>query len=248
MVAYENETYNDYNNMYSVEGSASLAPKLTINYATINKTTYVTNGQDVNNSPYNRSAAAEYAYTHGDDLRDGLYDTPNYLSTVAAPANLFGLLGDGADCTNFVSQCLSAGGMYQLQGEQSSISSWYYANVGVVYNASYTWGSATNFAKHWGVDLSGGSSIRRAYKTIVYNTPQDVLYDWDYLYSVLSEGDIIQFASTSSSVEHSMIIHEINAGEIKYAQHNSNLINQSLFELLERKKLTLQTINGYSTS
>lgn len=52
-----------------------------------------------------------------------------------------------ADCTNFVSQVLYAGGISQISGNRKDDSSWYY-EWGLIARPSYTWGGAQNLYNH----------------------------------------------------------------------------------------------------
>jgi hypothetical protein len=53
------------------------------------------------------------------------------------------------DCTDFVSQCLAAGGVKQIKNgiifPHRQTENWYYSNS----KPSHTWGGADNFYKHW---------------------------------------------------------------------------------------------------
>lgn len=54
-----------------------------------------------------------------------------------------------SDCTNFVSQCLKAGGMIEIKSgillPHTKSTNWYYSDS----KPSYTWGGALNFYNHW---------------------------------------------------------------------------------------------------
>lgn len=52
-----------------------------------------------------------------------------------------------ADCTNFVSQVLYAGGIPQISGGRKDAASWFY-EWGLVARPSYTWGGAQNLYDH----------------------------------------------------------------------------------------------------
>lgn len=232
---YTNQTYNDYNSVYSSEASSANAPSLKIIYVNVTKTVYYSSNSNAN-STYNRKNAGEYAAKHGPiKLDDKNYDTPNYVSTAHSVAGYLGD-GEGNNCTNFVSQCLFAGGMSYIGSNRKSTDSWFYKTTLGLYNASYSWGGATSFAKHWGVTPDGEGN-QRAYMTVIYPTPYDAIMDWDYIVENFDVGDVIQLSDYSGNMEHSMIIHvsKPENHNIEYAQHTASLSNQSLFYLLERK-------------
>ncbi len=77
--------------------------------------------------PLNRAAAVRYA------IRHALSANPAYIRY-------------GNDCTNFVSQCMHAGGWSQIKGWYQSNSVWWYTGgIFGVRAASYTWAAAQNF-------------------------------------------------------------------------------------------------------
>lgn len=229
----ESFTNPDYNVFYSSDNTTSTAymPYLYINYDNVLKKTYTNEHQRTANASYNRNAAASYAYQYGDYNSTTEYDTPNYYST----ANSYGS-GNGFNCTNFVSQCLHAGGMIYLgtSSTRTEDSTWRYDTLAWKYYASYTWGGADNFARHWGHD-DIGTGMQRAYMTIVYANARYALAEWSYIKSVMNNGDVIQLAD-SSGIYHTMILYNYSNEnyDMYYAQHTKNLINQSLKELLQK--------------
>lgn len=193
------------------------------------------------NSGYNRVNAANYAEQYAID-----HNTE------------YEYFASGGDCTNFVSQCVVAGGMPMLPGnvvwgitDKTNVQNWFYipGALGDWYSVTFT--SATNFNRHWGQDNM------RAYQTIEYATGEDALSDFDFLVSQLYPGDIIQMKDGNGGFSHSMIICSVgvscdgahkgdphlecaNLGEseIVYAQHTGNFKNGHLRKVLDDYKNT----------
>lgn len=118
-------------------------------------------------SSYNTIAATNYA------LQYALNPNPNYFDFTSL----------GGDCTNFISQCLFAGGINMHYGEALSNNCWYYRNNG---DRSSSWTLANGFRQYINSSLS----------TISMS---------DSNWSSVSSGDIIQLLSGSSAY-HSLII------------------------------------------
>lgn len=175
-----------------------------------------------NNYSYNVYNAASYAYNYA------ITPNPNYQT----PSN-------GQDCTNFVSQCIYAGGLpYIDNGSRTDMGSWYYQELLWQYYASYTWGGAYNFGLHWGT--TGGIGIQRAYKTIEYINAAAVIDDWVNVYNNLYKGDIIQLINRDTNkAHHSLIVHNdiyINptylVDDVLFAMHTYNDRDRSFYELM----------------
>lgn len=192
------------------------------------KTTYINSKADT--SYYDRSAAVAYAsqYACWQDS-DQKLDTPGYIYF------------ETGNCTNFVSQCLVAGGLVQIPGSRTSDSSWYYLNR----LSSYTWAGAENFSRHLGRNNYGVGNQRVA-ETIVYNTVMDAYNDWSYLYMNAYNGDVLQIFNCDGIVHHSMLVYndmvttQYNQFDIQYAQHTSNKIDSLYRYLLENKNNTTE--------
>lgn len=118
-------------------------------------------------SGYNTSAATNYALTYA--------LTPN--TSYADFTNI------GGDCTNFISQCLYAGGKNMHYGAAYTGDCWYYTTST---NRSSTWTGAAEFRSYV---LSSNSQLGMSTS------------DWNNV----SNGDIIQMLS-SDSAYHSLII------------------------------------------
>ena len=93
---------------------------------------------------YNNSNAVNYAYKWTDNYKN-LRNTSQY-GYYSVSAN---------DCTNFVSQCLKAGGMKNRSGLYTSKNAWYYNDT----KPSHTWGGAQNFYNHWKSRAGVASSV-----------------------------------------------------------------------------------------
>lgn len=221
---YKDQTYSDYNSVYSSEGATSGVPKLTITLikCDINRDIYSNVNYDYSN--YDRTVSSIYATNNRNSFSE-THDTVGYLSTSQSIVNkTFGDKDDPVgDCTNFVSQCLKAGGMKEIEGSESSIKSWYYdVLLSKYYNASDTWGHAPSFCKHWG-HTPNGEGIQSAYQTIIYHDFESALLDWDYILNTVKKGDVIQYYADSVGIFHSGIVFSVdkNARTIKYMQHSS---------------------------
>ena len=124
-------------------------------------------------STYDGGQASSYALNHA------LNYNPNYAD----------FSGNGGDCTNFISQCLYAGGISQHVGTAYSTNSWFYKTST---NRSATWTSANIFKNY----VTGSSSK--------INMPSS---SW----GSVTYGDIIQLLSGSNAY-HSMIVSGIVYG------------------------------------
>ena len=194
----------------------------------VNKRTY-TNSNSNANSQYSRTIARNYAYTFAEWTDpNGQYDTPFYLKTGAS------------NCTNFVSGALYVGGgmdYAQYDSNRTQDTAWWYNDIlGTIYYATYTWGGAPNFARHWGRDYDG-NGLQRGYQTIIYESPQEVLKDWTFITNNINEGDVIQVTRPGElSVSHAMIVHDVtdtNPKDVLFAQHTGPARNVSLREKLQ---------------
>ena len=109
-----------------------------------------------------------------------------------------------ADCTNFASQIVRAGG---IENKGSASSGWYYGGVG---NNSDAWRLADNFVKYWKVD----------YSTINFNT----------FSNKISKGKFIAYDSNSDGKwNHVAFVTDTKSGtttsgykDFKVAQHTKN--------------------------
>ena len=192
------------------------------------KITYINN--EHGNAHYNRNKAKEYAEKYAEYASTKTKDTPNYASTKHSVSGYIDR-GDGNNCTNFVSQCLKAGGMAYVTGDRTKDTSWFYETKATLYYASYTWGGAANFARHWGHNDKGVGN-QRAYMTVIYENAEQAFLDWNYIKTTFMVGDVLQLAN-SNGVYHTMIIHDTT--NMSYAQHTNNGKNAPLYDLLQLK-------------
>lgn len=114
----------------------------------------------ISDSVYDATAAVNYAYSWWDKTNNSEY--PYYAEYYGMDTSRidYNDLDEGStgqsvperawsDCTNFVSQCLIAGGVEQIKSglilPHQKTSNWYYNNS----KPSHTWGGASNFYSHW---------------------------------------------------------------------------------------------------
>lgn len=127
-------------------------------------------------STYNTTNATSYA------LKYALTPNPDYYD--------FSDIANGGDCTNFISQCLLAGGISKHTGTAYSDTCWYY-------NSSSDRSSSWTGAKQFRTYIFGSTSRINATNS-----------SW----SDVTFGDIIQLYNTSPDPYHSLIITGIVSG------------------------------------
>lgn len=168
------------------------------------------------NSGYDRQAAAFYAEKYAEF--PNLNEYPYY---------------NGDDCTNFVSQALSAGGMYAEKGKWDSYECWFCntKESRELKKVSITWRAARYFRKYWGSE--NGSGRKRAYK---YGKipPKDAILNFNELYEILNIGDVVQYSDQAHNnyPYHTQIICRKAGSDFLMAQHTANAKNVSLYEYL----------------
>lgn len=146
---------------------------------------------------YNKIAAANYALAYATVSNSNNYRTY------------------GNDCTNFVSQCLKAGGWIEAGGvfSRTSNSSWFYGSYES--STSYTWAGAENH--YWFHQSTGRSTLA----TSVYN---------------MSLGDVLQadFGPTpDNNINHTVIISKEDAsGNDFVSYHSSNTLNKPMSQFI----------------
>ena len=122
----------------------------------------------------------------------------------------------GADCTNFASQIMCAGGVAQEVSTDANTGWWFsfrvYSNGEVTRLYSYTWTLAANFGSYMGID---------------YYTP-----DHDVFLSILRVGDFIAYdKDLDGDMEHFGFVTAIDtSGSVKryqVAQHTTNYLGWS---------------------
>ena len=155
-------------------------------------------------STYNRDAAVSYA------LQYALSYNPNYPN--------FGNLG--GDCTNFVSQCLRAGGITMHYGATFSTNSWYLRS-GNDYSSAWT---TANILKDYLYMAGGKINAVRLNST-----------------TGLDRGDLIQLTDASGKATHSLIVSSVisSTSGNKYfvCAHTENVRNVSLTQYAARTKI-----------
>jgi hypothetical protein len=143
---------------------------------------------------YNRTSASNYALAHWNSPNTNY---PNYTN-----------IGDG-DCTNFVSQCLEAGGWQQVNnGSRGSVYSWYHVpNVGDdTQYRSTSWTSASALQNF----LNNSDRVASNYAS--------------YPVSSYQIGDVIQTSQNGTTAGHSTMITNVANG-IPYVTYRNGGTN-----------------------
>lgn len=151
---------------------------------------------------YNRNNAVTYA------LRYATTPNPDYI------------FFQGVDCTNYISQCLRAGG---CQNHYHPTHPWWYENN----NWTVSWSVAGSMYWYIRVCTSENTFGIRA-QTFFQNTSNPLRDD---IRSIIQLGDIIQYAQADGFIRHSAIITSFETtpqGKSPLiSQHSSNLANIS---------------------
>lgn len=145
----------------------------------------------IKNTTYNRDAAYNWAYTYW-----------NNYST--AYVNLGAQKWEGGDCTNFVSQCVTAGG---ANNDKIGNYQWYYENKGTKQTKddkySWTWSTSKGFNY---MILGNFKTNEYGPKGIEKTITGDLNYSTE-LGEFLTYGDVVQYQwSASSKLSHTAII------------------------------------------
>ena len=168
-------------------------------------------------SSYSGSAAASYAIRYGVNYNSAAY--PFYSAL------------EGGDCTNFVSQCLFAGGIPKVgsksaEGIYNSTTQWYcictydpgyQSGNGREYALSTSWIRATDFNTYM-------TSIANS-KTVKTSTTS--------LYNSCSVGDVVQLLSSAGSPYHTVIISEKTSSGASYCGHTNDTDGSPISKLFE---------------
>lgn len=148
---------------------------------------------------YNRKAAVQYALAYA------LQPNPGYVYF------------DGNDCSNFISQCLRAGG---AQNDYNSTHPWWYNNG----RASICWAVASSL--YWYIRTRSGAS-RFGIKAQTFYLNDYDSYGREIRGKVVL-GDLIQYRNTKGIIQHSTIITGFDKkGEPLVCQHTVNGKNLS---------------------
>lgn len=165
---------------------------------------------------YNRKLAASYAERYAESPNMNEY--PYYM---------------GNDCTNFVSQALNAGGMYEEEGRWDSGRSWF-CNTrenSELKKVSLTWRAARYFHEYWG--SPNGSGRKRAYGYEKISLKYAIL-NFNKLHEALNIGDVVQYSNFAhdNHIYHTQIIHKKMDSDFLMAQHTENKKSVSLYRYL----------------
>lgn len=122
----------------------------------------------------------------------------------------------GNDCTNFVSQCMLAGG-WKMVGDKNFFSrkkntEWWYGES-LLTTASYTWGGAQNFSRFVAVSNRG--------KIVTDST-------------VLDLADVVQLKDGSGHVYHTMIVTGKKNSDLLLSYHTGDHLDEPLSAILGR--------------
>jgi len=154
----------------------------------------VPNGLLAVNGTYDRARASNYAMIYGPLSGEN------------------GYRDFGNNCTNFVSQCMRAGGWHYVFGYYKSSNAWWYDGVTPPY-ATRTWSGSENF--YWFIRNSG----RGLYLGNI----------WDMI-----AGDVVQYDEDKDGfINHSQICHyRSSSGMLYMAQHSDNYAWRPLSNVL----------------
>lgn len=145
---------------------------------------------------YDADAAVDYAITYADDYNDDYKVFP------------------GADCANFVSQCLYAGGM-PMRGECTSsgryddTTEWFHVQFGSIiktYGYTTTWSTCGGFKKYWQTKCSG-YSLKSSFPDLV---------------TACSVGDVFQLCDEDTIVPYHSMIVSGKSGNTKWVCAHTN--------------------------
>lgn len=160
--------------------------------------------------PYNRAKAVEYAL--------------NYALSPNPAFRYFSLTYNaGGDCTNFISQCLLAGGAEMIYDKNP----WWYNHSNISSSLDDSWSLS------WSIAHSLYWNIR---KNTVENTEgikAQVMPSAD----MLDLGDIIFYQNDENRIFHSTIVTDYNNGSPLVCQHTYDLKNVSYIKPYRVKEM-----------
>lgn len=137
---------------------------------------------------YNRALAVRYAQKYA------LSPNPEFYH--------FG--GIGGDCTNFISQCLLAGGGVM---QYDVARGWFYNSLS---SRSYSW--------------TGVAPLQEFLLSPSKNGPKAKIVTLDEV----EEGDLIQLRQNTTHFNHTLFISKIQGGEIYVCAHSNDALNRKL--------------------
>lgn len=150
---------------------------------------------------YNRQNAVNYALTYAENPNSDY----RYFS--------------GADCTNFVSQCVYAGGWPKIGWNKYSSSHWFYNSY---YIYSYTWTRADYFGKF--LAIYSGRGFARSLSH----------HPWNQYFEI---GDIVQADKDNNGKwDHTMIVTEVDGDEMYMTYHSSNTHRKALTQVISETR------------
>lgn len=149
---------------------------------------------------YNRKGAVEYA------IRYGKHPNPDYIYY------------QGDDCTNFISQCLQAGG---AKNHYHPTHPWWYQNG----KTSICWAVAASL--YWYIRTMTKEN-RFGIKAKTVSIKGDGLYN-SSIANLLEIGDVIQYRNNQNRIQHSTIItgfsNSVGIKEALVSQHTFEAVN-----------------------
>ncbi len=150
--------------------------------------------------PYNRNKAVGYA------LKYALSPNPEfrYFSST---------LNAGGDCTNFISQCLLAGGAEMVYDNNP----WWYNHNNLSSTMDDTWSLSWSIAHslYWNI-MRNSVENKKGIKAQILSAA-----------SMLELGDIIFYENDENRIFHSTIVTDYNNGSPLVSQHTYDLRNVS---------------------
>lgn len=145
------------------------------------------------------------------------------------------------DCANFISQVLRAGGMKETGARWDKVESWFCRtnNTNNLTSIAISWRAARYFRRHWANE--NGIGHNRAAASIAI-TVKEAVDNFDRLYTILKEGDVIQYGNPDNNnyPYHTQVIHDkgfnykINKYDLYMAQHTENRLYVSLYTYLNK--------------
>ncbi len=159
-------------------------------------------------SGYNNTAAVSYAQKYA------MSPNPSYASFPA-------------DCTNFSSQCLYAGGIKQHIGTSGNEDCWFYKNIN---NRSSTWAGVKEFQRYVTGSVSKIDVTLSSFNSVV-------------------PGDMIHLTNSSGAATHALVITGAVQGangrsDLLVCAHTTNRLNASLDYYYRSNSKVFYHING----
>lgn len=178
---------------------------------------YTIDVYSINSGPYTMNCLTGYGTTSNTNTAYNRSDAANYAKQYANSSNpdypVF-----GADCTNFVSQCVYDGGMPMLVGGTDA--HWYLYNKD---QRSPSWAGADYFMRHW-TKVRSSSYYGRAREVLIY-TRDYILENRNAVGNSIAVGDVVLYLNGADSrAYHANIIstkYSMGSPIIFYCSHNA---------------------------